>query len=78
MLTAGHQAQPLSEVWDPVVRRRVLEALLGVPFTEGNQLDVLRNGNETFPAPGGDLGGNPNHRPAVVRLAQRDRGGTGR
>jgi cardiolipin synthase len=30
--------------------RRVLEALLGVPFTEGNQVDVLRNGEEIFPA----------------------------
>lgn len=30
--------------------RRVLEALLGVAFTEGNRIDVLRNGNEIFPA----------------------------
>ncbi len=30
--------------------RRVLEALLGVPFTEGNRIDVLRNGDEIFPA----------------------------
>lgn len=30
--------------------RRVLEALLGIPFTEGNRVDVLRNGDEVFPA----------------------------
>ncbi len=32
------------------VARRVLEALLRDPFTEGNDIDVLRNGKETFPA----------------------------
>jgi cardiolipin synthase len=31
-------------------RRRRLEALLGVPATEGNQVWVLRNGDEIFPA----------------------------
>ncbi|CCG02651.1 phospholipase D-like domain-containing protein [Blastococcus saxobsidens] len=30
--------------------RRVLESLVGIPFTEGNRVDVLRNGEETFPA----------------------------
>ena len=30
--------------------RRALEGLLGVPATEGNQIDVLRNGDEIFPA----------------------------
>jgi len=30
--------------------RRVLEGLLGVPATQGNQVDVLRNGDEIFPA----------------------------
>src|SRR5690606_8870081 len=30
--------------------RRRLEGLLGVPATEGNQVDVLRNGDEIFPA----------------------------
>jgi cardiolipin synthase len=30
--------------------RRMLEALLGVPFSEGNRIDVLRNGDEIFPA----------------------------
>ena len=29
--------------------RRALEALLGVPFTTGNEVRVLRNGAETFP-----------------------------
>ena len=30
--------------------RRTLEGVIGVPATEGNQLDVLRNGDEIFPA----------------------------
>jgi cardiolipin synthase len=30
--------------------RRALEGLLGIPATEGNQVDVLRNGDEIFPA----------------------------
>jgi len=30
--------------------RRALEGLLGVPATEGNQVDVLRNGDRIFPA----------------------------
>jgi cardiolipin synthase len=30
--------------------RRVLEGVIGVPATEGNQFDVLRNGDEIFPA----------------------------
>jgi cardiolipin synthase len=36
---------------EPVVPyRRALEGLLGVPATEGNQVDVLRNGERIFPA----------------------------
>ncbi len=34
----------------PVLYRRALEGLLGVPATEGNQVDVLRNGDRIFPA----------------------------
>ncbi len=30
--------------------RRHLEGVLGTPATEGNQIDVLRNGDEIFPA----------------------------
>jgi cardiolipin synthase A/B len=30
--------------------RRGLESLIGIPFTEGNRIDVLRNGDEVFPA----------------------------
>lgn len=30
--------------------RRVLEATLGMPFSQGNKIDVLRNGVEIFPA----------------------------
>jgi cardiolipin synthase len=30
--------------------RRHLEGVIGVPATEGNRIDVLRNGNEIFPA----------------------------
>src|SRR3954464_12480007 len=29
---------------------RLLEGVIGVPATEGNQVDVLRNGDEIFPA----------------------------
>ena len=36
---------------EPTARyRRALEGLLGVPATEGNQIDVLRNGDLIFPA----------------------------
>ncbi|MGH8907321.1 MAG: phospholipase D-like domain-containing protein [Egibacteraceae bacterium] len=35
---------------DPRRYRRALEGLLGIPATEGNQVDVLRNGVEIFPA----------------------------
>jgi cardiolipin synthase A/B len=36
---------------DPVTRyRRALEGLLGTPATEGNEVDVLRDGVEIFPA----------------------------
>ncbi|MDQ3897212.1 MAG: phospholipase D-like domain-containing protein [Actinomycetota bacterium] len=34
----------------PTRYRRALEGLLGVPATEGNQVDVLRNGDRIFPA----------------------------
>jgi cardiolipin synthase A/B len=34
----------------PLRYRRALEGLLGVPATEGNQVDVLRNGDRIFPA----------------------------
>jgi cardiolipin synthase len=30
--------------------RRVLEGVIGVPATEGNRLEVLRNGDEIFPS----------------------------
>ena len=30
--------------------RRTLEGVIGVPATEGNPIDVLRNGDEIFPA----------------------------
>ena len=30
--------------------RRTLEGVIGVPATEGNRLEVLRNGDEIFPA----------------------------
>jgi cardiolipin synthase A/B len=31
-------------------RRRTIEGVIGVPATEGNRIDVLRNGDEIFPA----------------------------
>jgi cardiolipin synthase A/B len=33
-----------------VRHRRTLEGVIGVPATEGNRIDVLRNGDEIFPA----------------------------
>ena len=30
--------------------RRTIEGVIGVPATEGNRVDVLRNGDEIFPA----------------------------
>ena len=38
------------DVSGPARYRRALEALLGVPATEGNAIDVLRNGDRIFPA----------------------------
>ena len=35
---------------DPARYRRVLEGLTGIPATDGNQVDILRNGDEIFPA----------------------------
>ena len=37
--------------------RRALEGLLGVPATEGNRVDVLRNGDRIFPAMFDAIGG---------------------
>ena len=44
---ADAQAQDVERVHD---FRRRLEALLGVPATEGNDLTLLRNGDQIFPA----------------------------
>jgi cardiolipin synthase A/B len=39
------------ELTDPAKRfRRVVEGVIGVPATEGNRIDVLRNGDEIFPS----------------------------
>ena len=32
------------------VLRRRLEVVIGTPFTEGNRIEVLRNGDRIFPA----------------------------
>jgi cardiolipin synthase A/B len=37
--------------------RRTIEGVIGVPATEGNQIDVLRNGDEIFPAMLDAIGG---------------------
>lgn len=39
-----------ADVPGPARYRRALEGLLGVPATEGNSVDVLRNGDRIFPA----------------------------
>lgn len=35
---------------DPHRYQRILEGFTGLPATDGNQVDILRNGNEIFPA----------------------------
>jgi cardiolipin synthase len=50
-MTTDLQISPHAPVDDRVQElRRRLEALLGIPATEGNALTVLRNGDEIFPA----------------------------
>lgn len=52
--------------------RRRLERLIGIAATEGNELRVLRNGDEIFPAMlGGDPGGRAHDRHDDVRLLAR-------
>jgi cardiolipin synthase len=41
---AGEEADPSDNL------RRTVEGVIGVPATEGNRIDVLRNGDEIFPA----------------------------
>lgn len=48
---------PQQQARKPGEARRVLEALLGVPFTEGNSVEVLRNGDEAFSAWLEEIGG---------------------
>jgi cardiolipin synthase len=45
-------AEPSPSVAGDAVQRvrRTMEGVLGVPATEGNRIDVLRNGDEIFPA----------------------------
>ena len=48
--TAGPESPAKPDV-DPASRyRRAIEGVIGVPATEGNRVDVLRNGDEIFPA----------------------------
>jgi cardiolipin synthase A/B len=47
-LPVGSQVGGASKPADRL--RRALEGILGVPATEGNVVEVLRNGNEIFPA----------------------------
>lgn len=49
--TLESQPQPERASQDRIDEiRRMLEAIIGVPATEGNLVEVLRNGNEIFPA----------------------------
>lgn len=41
---------PVGRVTDAAGYRRALETLIGVPATDGNRVEVLRNGDEIFPA----------------------------
>jgi cardiolipin synthase A/B len=47
--TTARRGRP-SQVEELSRLRRGLESLIGIPFTEGNRVDVLRNGDEVFPA----------------------------
>jgi cardiolipin synthase len=50
-VTAPLRDEPSGETSTPEARtRRVLEGVIGVPATEGNAVDVLRNGDAIFPA----------------------------
>ena len=46
----GPARPPAGGTQGPLRYRRALEGLLGVPATEGNRVDVLRNGDLIFPA----------------------------
>jgi cardiolipin synthase len=51
MMTAAEAETGTDPPDDRIERfRRVLEGVIGVPATEGNRLEVLRNGDEIFPA----------------------------
>ena len=48
--TAQVQAHTNGETPHSDKLRRALEGVIGVPATEGNRVEILRNGNEIFPA----------------------------
>ena len=52
MTTTCAHAPATTDPVDPTAAadRRRLQSMLGVPFTDGNAVDVLRNGAEVFPA----------------------------
>jgi cardiolipin synthase len=50
-VTVAEQDETATSAADRIARlRRVAEGVIGVPATEGNQIDALRNGDEIFPA----------------------------
>ena len=50
MATTARRGRPDARAEELHRLRRGLESLIGIPFTEGNRVDVLRNGDEVFPA----------------------------
>ena len=53
MVEEGHRPAPPIEQHDDTAARRFrrhLEGIIGTPATEGNRIDVLRNGDEIFPS----------------------------
>ena len=50
MATTARRGRPDPRTEELQRLRRGLESLIGIPFTEGNRVDVLRNGDEVFPA----------------------------
>ncbi len=50
MATTARRGRPRPRADELHRLRRGLESLIGIPATEGNRVDVLRNGDEVFPA----------------------------
>ena len=50
MTVAADRGDDAESSTAPTRLRRTLEGVIGVPATEGNRIDILRNGDAIFPA----------------------------